>query len=120
MAGCGICRHEKRHQIEIGLVHRVPYNVLSRRFGVGTWSLRNHRHKHLSAQVAAGILAAQHPSEIDLEQLQISESEGLLSALVVQRARLQTYAEQASELGDIGKAVAVEGRITANLELVAK
>ena len=74
----------------------------------------------LSPQIAAAILAAQKPTEIDLEALQASESEGLLSQLVTQRARLQTHSELATELGDVKAAVACERAITGNLELVGK
>ena len=119
-AKCTICSHEKRSQIELGLVYKVPMPVLSRRFGVGRESLRRHRHNHISPQVAAAILEAQKPSAIDLEALQASESEGLLSQLVSQRARLQTHSEMASELGDVRSAVVCERAITSNLELVGK
>jgi len=117
---CTVCQHDKRHQIEIGLVHRVPVRVLALRFGISHYALHRHRHNHLTPQVAAAILAAQKPTEVDLEALQVSESEGLLSQLVAQRARLQTYAEQALDLGDTKAAVAVERATTSNLELVAK
>ena len=65
-------------------------------------------------------MTAQKPSAVDLEALQRSESEGILSQLVAQRARLQQHAELAVELGDVRAAVAVEGAVTANLTLVAK
>jgi hypothetical protein len=117
---CTICNHEKRHQIEIGLVHRVPLRILAARFNVKHHALHRHRHNHLSPQIAAAILSAQKPSAVDLEALQASESEGLLSQLVTQRARLQTHSEVATELGDVKAAVACERAITSNLELVGK
>jgi hypothetical protein len=55
-----------------------------------------------------------------LEQLQTSESEGLLTQLVSQRARLQQHSEIATELGDVRSAVACERAITDNLTLVGK
>jgi hypothetical protein len=117
---CTICQHERRHQIEVGLVHHVPLSVLAKRFDCSKDALHRHRHNHLSPQVAAAILANRKPSEIDLEQLQASEAEGLLSQLVVQRARLQTYAEASLDMGDTKAAVAVERCIVSNLELTAK
>src|SRR5262249_6889215 len=117
---CGVCQHPKRHQIELGLVYRVPYAVLGKRFGLSAQAIYRHRHNHLTPQQAAAILSAQKPSEIDLEALQASESEGLLAQLVTQRARLQTHSEMASELGDVRSAVACERAITSNLELVGK
>src|SRR5262245_6077182 len=70
--------------------------------------------------MVAAIVAGRKPTEIDLEALQRSESEGLLGSLVAQRARLQTHADMALELGDIKAATSVERAITSNLELVAK
>jgi hypothetical protein len=106
--------------LEIGLCHRVPMRVLAQRFGVSEDALQRHRQNHLTPQVAAAILSAQKPSAIDLEALQASESEGLLSQLVTQRARLQTHSELATDLGDVKAAVACERAITSNLELVGK
>jgi hypothetical protein len=117
---CTICSHDKRHQIEIGLVHRLSARVLAHRFGVSESALYRHKQSHLSPQIAAAILAAEKPSDIDLEALQASESEGLLAQLVTQRARLQTHSELATELGDVRSAVACERAITSNLELVGK
>jgi len=71
-------------------------------------------------QARAAILTALRPSEVDLEALQRSESEGILAQLVAQRARLQQHGEIALEQGDVRAAVAVEGAITSNLTLVAK
>ena len=118
--GCSVCDHDRRHQIELGLVHRLSNRVMARRFGVSESALRRHRRNHLNPTVAAAILAAEKPTAIDLEALQASESEGLLAQLVTQRARLQTHSELASELGDVKAAVACERAITSNLELVGK
>jgi hypothetical protein len=117
---CTICRHNRRHQIEIALAHRVPLRVIAARFAVSLDAVGRHRRNHLSPAMVAAILAAQKPSEVDLEQLQRSEAEGLLSQLVAQRARLQQHADMALELGDVGRAIASERAITSNLELVAK
>ena len=113
-------RHERKHQIEIGLVHRVPLRVLAQRFQCSPDALHRHRHRHLSPVMAAAILAARSPSEIDLEQLQRNEAEGLLAQLVTQRARLQVQSDLATELGNASGAIAAERAICSNLELTAK
>jgi hypothetical protein len=120
MANCSICSHPRRHQLEIGLTYKTPKPALARRFGVSTDALFRHARNHLSPQVKAAILTGDKRSAVDLEALQVSESEGLLSQLVVQRARLQQHSDLAIELGDIKAAVAAENAITANLTLVAK
>lgn len=117
---CTICRHEKRHQIELAMVHRVPFRTMAARFDVSPDALYRHSKNHLSAQLRAALLTAVRPSDVDLEELQRSESEGLLSQLKHQRARLQLYSEQSLDLGDLRAGVAVENAITGNLTLVAK
>lgn len=117
---CQVCRHQKRHQIEIALVHRVPLRVIAARFNVSRDAVHRHKTNHLSPQLAAAILTAQRPSEIDLEALQRTESEGLLASLVHQRARLQQHSELALELGDVKAATGVERAICSNLELVSR
>jgi hypothetical protein len=104
----------------MGLVLGTPLRVLASRFSTSLNSLHNHRHNHLTPVQKAAIIAAVKPSEIDLEQLERQESEGLIGALVGQRARLQQLVELAMELGDVGKCVAAERAITENLSLVAK
>lgn len=117
---CTVCAHKARHQIEIGLANGMSAVALAQRFSVSKDAIFRHSHNHLTPQMRAAILTAQKPSAVDLEALQASESEGLLSQLVAQRARLQQHAELALELGDIRGCVSVESAVTANLTLVAK
>ncbi len=74
----------------------------------------------MSAQLVAAMLVAQKPSEIDLEALQKSESEGLLASLVSQRARLQMLSEMSFQAGEVQAATGIERAITSSLELTAK
>jgi hypothetical protein len=117
---CTVCTSDRRAQIEIGLVHGTPLRVLARRFGVSLWACHRHGRNHLSPAMRAAILSAQKPSEVDLEALQRSEAEGILSQLVMQRARLQAHSELALEVGNTADAVRVERSITDNLRLVAQ
>ncbi len=68
----------------------------------------------------AAILTAQAPASIDLDALQASEQEGLLSQLVHQRARLQQHVSMAIDYADVKAAISAEGAITANLALVGR
>lgn len=117
---CTICAHAARHQIELGLVHRVPARALAVRFNVSKDAITRHSKNHLSPVQRAALLAHVKPTEIDLGALRVSESEGLLAQLVSQRARLQSHAELAADLGDVRAAVAAESGITSNLALVGK
>lgn len=117
---CTICTHEKRAQIDLGIVHALSVPALAARFNVSADAIYRHRRRHLTAVQRAAILHALKPSAIDLEKLQATESEGLLAQLVTQRARLLQQGDLAVELGDVRSAVAVENAITANLALVGK
>lgn len=117
---CTICAHAARHQVDVGLTHRVPHRVLAARFGLSKDAIGRHAANHLSPVQRAAILAAAKPTAIDLDALRTSETEGLLAQLVTQRARLQAHSELAATLGDVRGAVAAEGAITSNLTLVAK
>ena len=95
--------------------------AIAQRFGVSKDALHRHRSKHLSAATRAAVLAgSQKPSGVDLKRLKVSEAEGLLSQLVMQRARLQQHSDMALDIGDIRVGVLVERQITTNLELVSK
>jgi hypothetical protein len=117
---CTVCTSKHRHSIELGLVARVSAAALAQRYGVNKHAVLRHGHNHLSPAQRAALLSAQRPTDIDLEALRVSESEGLLHQLVAQRARLQQHAELAGELGDVRGAISAEGAITANLSLVGK
>ena len=98
----------------------TPLRVLGKRFEVSHYAIHRHGRKHVTPQMRAAILAQARPEAIDLEQLQRSESEGLLAQLVAQRARLQSHSELALEVGNTADAMRVEAGILKNLELVAK
>jgi hypothetical protein len=118
---CQVCRHPKRDLIELGLMLGRSLQTLQRRFGLkSTWPLHNHKHRHMTPAQKAAILTCLNPSEIDLEQLQRFESEGLLGALVGQRARLQQLVEMAMAHGSVSGCISAERAITSNLELVGK
>jgi hypothetical protein len=93
---------------------------LAERFDLGDDAILRHSANHLPPQARAAILAAQHPSEIDLAALKTSESEGLLAGLVMQRARLHSIGEMALMQEDTKVAISAESAITANLSLTAK
>jgi hypothetical protein len=117
---CTVCTSPHRAQIDIGLVNGLSCKSLAERFGLGTDAVERHSNNHLLPQQRAAILSAQNPTGIDLEQLKVSEAEGLLSHVLTQRSRLHTLGELALEFQDIKAAVSVEAAIGANLSLAAK
>jgi hypothetical protein len=109
---CTVCKSKHRHQIELGLVAGVSHKILAARFGLGHDAVARHASNHLTAPMRAALLTAQAPTEIDLEQLRRSESEGLIAQLIAQRARLHTHGEIAPEMADVKACVSVESAIT--------
>jgi hypothetical protein len=105
---------------EVGLAHGIAHNALARRFNVSADAVGRHAKSHMSPALRAAILTAQAPSAVDLDRLRASESEGLLSQLVHQRARLQQHVATAVDYGDVKAAISAEGAITANLQLVSR
>ena len=85
------------------------------------FAIHRHGKAHLSPAMRAAILVGmREQTPIDLARLQVTESEGLLASLVTQRARLQSHAELAMEMGDPSAATSAERAIMSNLELTGK
>ena len=117
---CTICDHPQRALIEMGLARKVPGRALARKFGVSEAAISRHRKNHMPPQLMAALMAGAKPTEIDLEELRKSESEGLLQHMVAQRGRLYRLADEAREMGDVRGAVQAERAITDTLEFGAK
>lgn len=102
-------------------MHLVPAPALAAKFRVSKDAIHRHAKNHLSPQMRASILAAEKPTDaIDLEELRTRESEGLLSNLIAQRARILVKGEKALELGDVKASIAAEGAYGNSLMLTAK
>jgi hypothetical protein len=118
---CQVCASKHRAQIELALVHRIGTRVIAERFGLHKDAVLRHSNNHLSAPQRAALLAnAKALTPVELDAMRTSESEGLLAALISQRARLATMADAAMAMSDIKSAVAAENSIQGNLTIVAK
>jgi len=117
---CGACKHPDRASIELGLANSVPLRVLAKRFGLSTYAIHRHRHRHMTPQLLAQLVTRGRMSEIDLEKLRITESEGLLHHLVAARGRLYKAMDEAEARSDFQNLARVTGTLLKNLELTAK
>jgi hypothetical protein len=117
---CRVCHHESFAQIELALVSGIPLRVVAARYGLRKSSLYRHRLNHMSAVHRAALLVARKPSEVDLEALERDESEGLLSQIVAQRARLTTFAAECMAKGNVSGAIAAERALTEGLTLSSR
>lgn len=118
---CKVCEHPERSRIELALARKVSARQIAQKFrGVSPDSISRHRRGHMPPQLVASLVAAGKPSDIDLEKLRQSESEGLLQHIVAQRGRLYHLLDEAEDLGDLRAASSVHGRILDSLALGAK
>ena len=117
---CKICTHPERAQIDLALGRGISGPQISKRHKVPIFSLYRHRKAHLSWELQAKLRAIGKPSEIDLEELRHTESEGLLQRVTWQRAKLHQLLEECERIGDIGNATRVHGRLLENFNLTGR
>ena len=73
---CSVCRHDRREEIEQGLLAGEPYRTIAARTGVSTTALHRHRKQHIPAQlVNAKDAAAEVKAESLWERLQMIKRE---------------------------------------------
>ncbi|SIO49379.1 hypothetical protein SAMN05443247_06433 [Bradyrhizobium erythrophlei] len=114
-----ITEHVDRARIERDLALGRPLARIAKKYGVSTTAAFRHKRK-LPPQLKAALAGhALRPAE-DLEKLRIDESEGLLSNLAAQRARLLLAQDAALEIEQFGLVAQLASGIHRNLELVGK
>jgi hypothetical protein len=114
-----IADHPDRGRIERDLARGTPLNRIAKKYGISrdaAWRWKKHLPPQLRAALAAHILQP----EQDLETLRTVESEGLLSNLAAQRARLLISQDVALESEQFGLVAQLSSQIHRNLELVGK
>jgi hypothetical protein len=62
---CTICQHERRAQIEMGLVFGTSARILANRFQCSPDAIQRHSQRHLTATQRAAIMSAQKPADSD-------------------------------------------------------
>jgi hypothetical protein len=96
--------HPARAAIEQSLARGAPIPPLARKYKLHPDVLYRYRAAMPAALRAAGV-ASKLKANVDLDQLRIDESEGILTNLALQRARLLRAQDAAIEAGD-GRQVA--------------
>lgn len=117
---CQICTHPDRASMELGLANKVSSRVLAARYGVSRDSLDRHRRNHMAPELIASLMTRGRMSAIDLENLRITESEGMLQHLVALRGRLYGWADIAEQQGDVKAAASIAGQAIKTIEVEAK
>jgi hypothetical protein len=118
--GCTICGHPDRASIELGLANKVPIRVLGKRYGVSSDAVHRHGHRHMTAELHAQLMTRGRMTPQDLENLRVTESEGVLQHLVAVRGRMYALMDVAEQQGDYRSAATIGGQIVKNMEVTAK
>lgn len=117
---CTVCNHPDRASIELGLANKVPIRVLGKRYGLSSDSVWRHGQRHMSAELHSQLMTRGRMTPADLENLRITESEGVLQHLVAVRGRLYGLMDYAEQERDYRAAAAIGNQIGKNLETTAK
>lgn len=117
---CRVCEHPDRASIELGVANKVPIRVLGKRYGLSADSVWRHSKNHMSAELHGHLMTRGRMTPEDLENLRITESEGVLQHLVAVRGRLYGLMDAATEQDDYRGAAAIGNQIGKNLETTAK
>jgi hypothetical protein len=117
---CTVCEHADRASIELGLANRVPIRVLGKRYNVHHDAIHRHGHRHMSPELHAQLMTRGRMTPIELENLKVTESEGLLQNLIAVRGRLYGLMDAAELQGDYKGAASIGGIVLKNLEVTAR
>ena len=111
-----ILDHPERAAIEFALAKSVPIRQIAKKHGVSIHVLYRYRDQ-IPPQLRAAHLGARLKAGADLEKLRIDESEGILTNLAMQRARLLLVQDAALEVGDRREVAYIADVIHRNVKL---
>lgn len=111
--------HPDQARIERDLALGRPLQRIAKKYNISKDAAWRHK-KHLPPQLKAALAGHALAPGQDLEQIRVSESEGLLANLAAQRARLLLSQDAALECEQFGLVSQLSGQIHRNLELVGK
>ncbi len=105
---CTVCRHDRRHDVEVALVRREPYRDIARRFSVSKDALSRHTKEHLPDR----LLKAQ-------EHEDVREALDVVAQLKVINDASLAILKEARDEGEPGTALRAIDRIHKQIELQA-
>lgn len=108
--------HPQRAQIEFALASGVGIDALSRKFDIQRDALYRHKRK-MPPQVLAALRYKSSDTDIDLEALRKSESEGILQHLVAVRGLIYSQMDQCQSMADSNGFFRGTSQIHRNLEI---
>src|SRR5690606_14291128 len=117
---CIVCDHADRASIELGLANKVPIRVLGKRYGIHHDAVYRHGRNHMSPELHTKLMTRGRMTPVELENLRVTESEGVLQHLVAVRARMYGLMDIAEQQDDYKAAATIGDKIVKNLETTAK
>ena len=115
-----MCAHADRASIELGIANKVPIRVLGTRYGLHRDAIHRHGRNHMDAKLHAQLMTRGRMTPVELENLKVTESEGVLQHLVAVRARLYGLMDAAESQDDYKGAASIGTAIHKNLEITAR
>ncbi|RYG88138.1 MAG: hypothetical protein EON59_05335 [Alphaproteobacteria bacterium] len=94
--------------------------MLGKRYGLSSDSVWRHGNNHMTPELHGQLMTRGRMTPADLENLRITESEGVLQHLVAVRGRLYGLMDAATMQDDYRSAAAIGNQIGKNLEITAK
>jgi hypothetical protein len=118
---CNVCAHPERAAIDVGLVEGRSKLLMAKHFGISHHSLWRHWYNHVPAQARASMLATRTSyAHVNLDEMRVNETEGLLANAVELRRRFYENGERAEAVGDFRAAVLCYGKILEVLTFIGK
>ena len=114
-----IDQHKMRSSIEYDLVLGVPLRVVAKKYNVSVTAAFHYKRK-LPPQLRAANYTGALNNAADLEKFRITESNGLLASLAMQRARLLLCQDAALEQEDPEMVARLSGQVHKNIELTGR
>jgi hypothetical protein len=94
---------------------------MAKHFGISHHSLWRHWYNHVPAQARASMLATRTSyAHVNLDEMRVNETEGLLANAVELRRRFYENGERAEAVGDFRAAVLCYGKILEVLTFIGK
>ena len=117
---CTVCDHPDRASIELSLANKVPIRVIGKRYGISHDAVYRHGRNHMSPELHTKLISRGRMTPVELENLRVTESEGVLQHLVAVRARMYGLMDIAEQQDDYKAAATIGDKIVKNLETTAK
>jgi hypothetical protein len=111
-----VTKHPDRAQIEMALAKGTPVRHIAKRYGISIHTLYRYKSSPAFSHLRVKHVAHRLKAGADLEQLKITESEGILQNLALQRCRLLLVQDRALMADDRREVAHISDVINRNIQ----